>query len=146
MRLYVHLLTRSARLLTGLVILVGCAQESASRETPVDLGDQSIDSVPESLAPISMDATGPTDTLCPPGYELSSSHCVDIDECETDNGGCAHSCINEAGGYICQCDDGYILEDDGQTCTADGPCPGCTFCDPEWVSGKLIRLNSIGTF
>ena len=29
---------------------------------------------------------------------------VDINECDNDNGDCAHTCINQPGSYQCQCE------------------------------------------
>ena len=33
----------------------------------------------------------------------------DINECDTDNGGCDHNCTDSIGSYKCSCDIGYIL-------------------------------------
>ena len=42
---------------------------------------------------------------------------IDIDECDTYyNGGCAHTCINEVGSYICSCENGYSLQADFRSC------------------------------
>ena len=41
--------------------------------------------------------------------------CEDIDECLTDE--CGHTCVNVPGGFHCECEDGYVLERDGVTCT-----------------------------
>ena len=41
---------------------------------------------------------------------------LDINECLTDNGGCAHNCNNTAGSYQCYCEDGYKLNSDDHTC------------------------------
>ena len=42
--------------------------------------------------------------------------CLDINECETDNGECEHKCHNYAGGYWCSCRDGYKLKADLHGC------------------------------
>ena len=42
-------------------------------------------------------------------YHLSIS---DINECDANNGGCSHVCVNKAGSFECQCNSGYELEDD----------------------------------
>lgn len=34
---------------------------------------------------------------------------VDINECNTTNGGCAHMCNNTIGSFFCSCSDGYII-------------------------------------
>ena len=41
----------------------------------------------------------------------------DINECQTDNGGCTQTCDNTDGSYQCSCWDGYELTEDGHTCT-----------------------------
>ncbi|KAI8493020.1 Troponin I, slow skeletal muscle [Branchiostoma belcheri] len=53
------------------------------------------------------------------GDELSGS-CwtvgAEIDECETNNGGCAQICTNTIGSFQCSCLDGFGLNTDGFTC------------------------------
>ena len=36
---------------------------------------------------------------------------LDIDECETDNGGCSDNCYNTPGSYYCTCNVGFHLTD-----------------------------------
>ena len=53
--------------------------------------------------------------------------CLDINECSSSNGGCAHTCTNLVGGHECSCRVGYILGGDNKTCAdidecADSPC------------------------
>ncbi|TRY92739.1 hypothetical protein DNTS_024826 [Danionella cerebrum] len=33
----------------------------------------------------------------------------DVDECSSENGGCAHQCVNTEGSFHCSCQDGYTL-------------------------------------
>ena len=40
----------------------------------------------------------------------------DIDECATNDGGCAQTCNNTDGSYTCSCLDGYSSTDNGITC------------------------------
>ena len=40
----------------------------------------------------------------------------DIDECSSNNGGCAQVCTNTPGSYTCGCDPGYELDGDGFSC------------------------------
>ncbi|CAG9861087.1 unnamed protein product [Phyllotreta striolata] len=42
--------------------------------------------------------------------------CVDIDECQDNNGGCQQICVNKPGGYSCGCREGYKLRNDNTTC------------------------------
>ena len=44
------------------------------------------------------------------------SYFSDVDECESDNGGCAQICINTAGSFECSCTAGYSLTGDNTTC------------------------------
>ncbi|KAK3584841.1 hypothetical protein CHS0354_005699 [Potamilus streckersoni] len=49
---------------------------------------------------------------CKPGYMKPPSGngtCKDIDECNTNNGGCNQICNNSPGSYQCQCNPGYDL-------------------------------------
>lgn len=47
-----------------------------------------------------------------------TAHCItDIDECATGLHNCEHICAyNTEGGFICTCNDGYVLSEDGHTC------------------------------
>ena len=54
---------------------------------------------------------------------------IDINECNTNNGGCDDSCTNTVGSYYCQCDTGYTLQSNGHTCSGN----------VIMTSGKLIR-------
>ena len=44
------------------------------------------------------------------------NYCLDVDECESDNGGCAQICINTVGSFECSCAAGYSLSVDNATC------------------------------
>ena len=43
---------------------------------------------------------------------LSLCKILDIDECQTINGGCEHNCSNTEGSFYCSCGDGYQLSND----------------------------------
>ena len=45
---------------------------------------------------------------------------IDIDECVTTSHECAHQCINTLGSFVCACDDGWELDEDGKTCEVAG--------------------------
>lgn len=47
---------------------------------------------------------------------LSDSLCVDVDECLAANGGCDHTCQNNAGSFQCFCRRGFRLDEDRQSC------------------------------
>ncbi len=40
----------------------------------------------------------------------------DINECNTNNGGCESICTNTIGSFICTCQNGYYLGPDYQSC------------------------------
>ena len=41
---------------------------------------------------------------------------LDINECSTNNGGCAHTCTNTIGSYACSCNTGFTLDFDNHGC------------------------------
>lgn len=46
-------------------------------------------------------------------------HSTDINECSTNNGGCAQNCHNTAGSYHCSCNTGYSLNGNGHSCNGE---------------------------
>ncbi len=58
------------------------------------------------------------------GYVCTSSgsHCQDIDECATNNGGCAQVCTNEPGTFTCSCSTGFTIDGDGFSCNDNDEC------------------------
>ena len=50
---------------------------------------------------------------------LFCNYCnTDINECQLNNGGCSHLCVNSLGSYQCQCSDGYQSVDENSiNCT-----------------------------
>ena len=48
-------------------------------------------------------------------WYLPYDHVQDVNECNGDHE-CDHNCINTVGSFVCSCDDGYLLQDDGRTC------------------------------
>ncbi|XP_019614687.1 PREDICTED: uncharacterized protein LOC109462574 [Branchiostoma belcheri] len=79
---------------------------------------------------------------CPDGQSLSEdgTSCVDINECETNNGGCEQICTNTIGSFECSCRDGFLLDADGFSCLDINECEtnngGC----------EQICTNTIGSF
>ena len=49
-------------------------------------------------------------------YAQSSLNFTDVDECQTNNGGCAQTCANSDGSFDCSCSTGYTLADDALGC------------------------------
>ncbi|XP_022091514.1 sushi, von Willebrand factor type A, EGF and pentraxin domain-containing protein 1-like [Acanthaster planci] len=59
---------------------------------------------------------GPTATCnCTSGFVGRSCE-YDVNECESDNGGCAQSCHNTPGFFLCSCFSGFALQPDGHSC------------------------------
>ena len=44
------------------------------------------------------------------------SYSIDINECETGNGGCEQMCSNTIGSFVCSCDVGFRLDGNGLNC------------------------------
>ena len=42
---------------------------------------------------------------------------IDNNECLTNKGGCSQICNNTVGSYICDCLNGYELDDNGHGCS-----------------------------
>lgn len=49
------------------------------------------------------------------GYD-GATCTADVNECNTNNGNCAHTCTNSEGSYTCSCSHGYSTNDAGVTC------------------------------
>ncbi len=41
---------------------------------------------------------------------------TDLDECDSQNGGCDQICTNNNGSFLCSCSTGYTLADDDLSC------------------------------
>ena len=52
-------------------------------------------------------------------YKLFIHNIIDIDECDTNNGGCEHTCTNSDGSYTCSCNTGYTLDLDDEGCSRE---------------------------
>ena len=53
---------------------------------------------------------------CPTGFRDNGGRCVDVDECEIQNGNCQKFCINTKGSFKCHCGYGEKLLADGYSC------------------------------
>jgi cysteine-rich repeat protein len=82
------------------------------------------------------------------GYACSGGSCSDVDECATNNGGCADTCTNTVGGFVCSCGPGYVLDVNGHNCdttdvnecaTSNG---GCTQACTNTVDGFACSCAS----
>jgi fibulin 1/2 len=59
---------------------------------------------------------------CPNGTVYSDNKCVDINECNSTNGGCQQTCINQLYSFRCDCNSGYKLNGDGKSCSDVNEC------------------------
>ena len=41
---------------------------------------------------------------------------IDINECSSNTDQCSNTCINTIGSYVCDCNVGYVLDDNGVNC------------------------------
>ncbi|XP_049871658.1 collagen and calcium-binding EGF domain-containing protein 1-like isoform X2 [Pectinophora gossypiella] len=100
---------------------------------------------------------------CHPGFTFSEDsyrrktqpYCVDVDECADKNAGCEHSCVNDPGGFHCECPSPHSLAADGRRCERAVPIhipeplplvrasSRCyASCDTvSWLSRKVKLLN-----
>ena len=63
-------------------------------------------------------SAGKPKCTCADGFDGDGKTCTDVDECKSNNGGCANNaaCVNQPGSFRCLCNEG--LTGDGKTCTA----------------------------
>ena len=47
---------------------------------------------------------------------FSATFIREYNECDFENHGCEHDCVNTLGGYKCECHIGYELHSDKKTC------------------------------
>uniref|UniRef100_A0A8C3G947 Fibrillin-1 n=1 Tax=Cyclopterus lumpus TaxID=8103 RepID=A0A8C3G947_CYCLU len=79
---------------------------------------------------------------CKPGYstDISSTLCVDVDECIQAPKPCNFICKNTEGGYLCSCPRGYILQEDGKSCR------DLDECSTKQHNCQFLCVNTIGGF
>uniref|UniRef100_A0A671N5N9 Endosialin-like n=2 Tax=Sinocyclocheilus anshuiensis TaxID=1608454 RepID=A0A671N5N9_9TELE len=66
------------------------------------------------------------------GWNREPPFCSDTPKtswCDKDNRGCHHFCVEDDSHYYCDCNDGYLLAEDGVSCFPSDPCNGapCEF-------------------
>ena len=47
---------------------------------------------------------------------------LDINECDANTDGCEQGCTNTDGSFVCTCNSGFTLSDDGRTCVDNDEC------------------------
>lgn len=55
-------------------------------------------------------------------FSVNGTKCIDLNECDTNNGGCEDTCTNTDGSYQCSCRTGYRLASDKQACADVNEC------------------------
>lgn len=96
---------------------------------------------------------------CYSGYEMINDTCVDVDECQVNNGGCFAICFNTPGSYQCSCPSGFTTGPDGKSCidknecllrNGHGPCqdkctnvPGSYVCSCERIGGTRLAEDKV---
>ncbi|KAM9383922.1 vitellogenin receptor Yl-like isoform 2-T2 [Pholidichthys leucotaenia] len=101
------------------------------------------DETPEVCPPQTSASCAPSEFECRNGHCIrqtwrcdSSSDCADgsdedncdQDECQINNGGCSHSCVDQPMGFFCECPDNMRLIDDTQ-CEEIDACLESDLCD-----------------
>lgn len=73
---------------------------------------------------------------------FSAVYYADEDECQNNNGGCQHTCVNTVGSYICSCREGFVLQKDKHSCKEVTEC-GATLTA---LSGEITSPNYPGSY
>ncbi|NXM30369.1 MATN2 protein, partial [Oxyruncus cristatus] len=56
--------------------------------------------------------------LCRPGYTpMAICAAMRVDHCAESNHGCEQLCLNTGDSYVCQCSEGFVINEDLKTCT-----------------------------
>ncbi|KAK2588215.1 hypothetical protein KPH14_004250 [Odynerus spinipes] len=59
---------------------------------------------------------------CYNGFRLEAYKCIDVNECEANNGGCEYKCVNTPGSFRCECPKGLKQGEDRFTCIDINEC------------------------
>nr|XP_050846929.1 uncharacterized protein LOC127062539 isoform X3 [Vespula vulgaris] len=59
---------------------------------------------------------------CYNGFRLDAYKCIDVNECEENNGGCEYKCVNTPGSFRCECPKGMKQGEDRFTCIDINEC------------------------
>ncbi|CAM9994712.1 unnamed protein product [Lampetra fluviatilis] len=80
--------------------------------------------------------------MCNRGYttDITSTACVDLDECAQSPKPCNFICKNTEGSFQCSCPRGYIMQEDGKTCK------DLDECASKQHNCQFLCVNTIGSF
>jgi len=88
-----------------------------------------------------------------PVRSVNGTRCVDVNECERENGGCEGQCMNTEGSYECRCPSGFRLGEnrheceDVNECTDRNICTGSGTCVNTWGGyyciGQVFRSPNL---
>ncbi|CAB4021536.1 mucin isoform X2, partial [Paramuricea clavata] len=88
--------------------------------------------------PLANCTNSPTNYICgdcPSGYNGDGADCADIDECANNaTHDCEMVCRNNAGSFVCECMDGYELNDDMKTCSDINECTTAHDCQQNCIN------------
>ncbi|XP_022081009.1 adhesion G-protein coupled receptor G4-like [Acanthaster planci] len=117
-----------------------CASGYTDKSCTTDI-DECLDSPCPSGADC-MNQPGSFICVCPDGYTWNTTHCIDIDECSTQESVCPSSlpCQNLKGSFTCVCQSGFVF--DGSQCNDVNECEEISSCPPT----NRPCINSIGGF
>ncbi|XP_075921830.1 oncoprotein-induced transcript 3 protein isoform X1 [Petromyzon marinus] len=91
------------------------------------------------------DCAQPPSCRCGHGMLLAEdgNTCMDVNECEEANGGCAEVCVNLRASFRCECPVGQVLSPDGRSCLGEGQrAVGRTGGIPRHVSRELPEMRA----
>lgn len=91
---------------------LGCIDIDECRKTPDICGNNAN----------CLNTAGDYGCSCKAGFVNTTGSCIDVNECETDKGGCSDVCINTPGSHFCACQTGFLLSINGQNCTDIDEC------------------------
>merc|ERR1712038_692686 len=74
-------------------------------------------------------------------FPVNGTSCIDMNECEQDNGLCEDQCVNTQGSYFCSCGNGYQLGQNNRECQDINECN-----NPNTCSFGYVCVNTWGSY